>query len=75
MKHFRIQIDGSAGRALALSEVSKRGRIVCFRENEFIVPEPALALLDELDVKYSLLREEDPDSALRSVRDSTAPAV
>lgn len=75
MKHFRIQIDGREDRTRALAEVSRRGRIVCFRGNQFIVPEPALALLDELAVNYTLLREEDPDSALRSIRDSAAQAV
>ncbi len=72
MKHFRIRIDDKEQRSRGILEVTKRGRVVSLRGNQFIVPEPALSLLDELGVKYDLIREDDPDDALRAIRDSAA---
>ena len=72
MKHFRIQIDDQDSRARAMCEVMRRRRIVCLRGNQFIVPKPALALLDECAVDYRLIGEDDPETAVRAVRDSLA---
>ena len=74
MKHFRIRMDDGESSGRGFYEIMRRGRIVCLRENQFIVPEPALTLLDELGVEYAVMGEDDPDAALRTVRDSVAAA-
>ena len=72
MKQYRIRIEDASQRAHGILEITKRGRVVSLRGNQFIVPEPALTLLDELKVAYELLGEDDPEDALRSLRDSAA---
>jgi len=71
LKHFRIQMDDPDSRERAFYEMMRRGRIVCLRGNQFIVPEPALELLDELEAQYSLIGE-DPEATLRAVRNPVA---
>ena len=72
LKHFRIQMDDPDSRERAFYEMMRRGRIVCLRGNQFIVPEPALELLDELETQYTLFAEDDPEPTLRAVRNPVA---
>lgn len=74
MKHFRIRIDDEEQNARGILAVSRLGRVVCLRDDQFIVPERALKLLKEMNVDYRLIGEDDPEKALREVRDSLAAA-
>ena len=74
MKHFRIRIDDDEQRPHAITEVTRRGRVVCLRNHEFIVPEPALTFLDGIRTEYVLIGEDDPETTLRKIRDSLAAA-
>jgi hypothetical protein len=72
MQMVKIQIPIREERAKALVEMAKRGRIVCLPDSVFIVPEPALLLLDELSVGYQELGRGGFDYAEKALRDSLA---
>jgi hypothetical protein len=52
MQMIKIQIPNKDECAKAFSALIRRGRVDCFRDNVFIVPEPALEVLRELAVNY-----------------------
>jgi hypothetical protein len=52
MQMVKIQIPSPEDRAKSLVEMARRGRIVCLPGNTFVVPEPALELLQSLGVAY-----------------------
>ena len=72
MKHLRIEISNREERARGVVEMSRRGRFVRLQGNQFIVPEPALAMLDSMNIHYHTIGEEDSEAAVRAVRDSIA---
>ena len=49
---IKIQIPNKDECAKGFSALIRRGRVDCFRDNVFIVPEPALEVLRELAVNY-----------------------
>ena len=73
MQMVKIQIPDRKERANALIEMSGRGRVICLPDQIFIVPEPALALLQSLSVTYHELGRGGLDYAEKALRDS-APA-
>ncbi len=75
MKHYRIQINDRGERAVGVLEMARLGRVVSLRDHQFVVQESALAVLDKHHVTYKVLREDDPEDALRAVRDSAAAPV
>ena len=52
MHMIKIQIPNKDECAKGFSALIRRGRVDCFRDNVFIVPEPALEVLRELAVNY-----------------------
>ena len=62
MQMVKIQIPDRTDRAKCLVEMARRGRIVCLPDDVFIVPEPALALLQSLAVTYKELGRGSVDS-------------
>lgn len=72
MQIVKIQIPDKADRAKAFSELVRRGRVDCLRDNVFLVPEPALELLAELGIKYQELGRGGLDYAQKTLRDSAA---
>ena len=72
MQMVKIQIPDRDQRATAFVEMARRGRVDCFRDNVFIVPEPALELLRELGVDYIELGRGGLDYAQKALRDSSA---
>jgi len=75
MKLIRIAIPDKDNRTRGFPAMARRGRVVCLRDNQFIVPEPALAFLDSLNVSYDLIGEETEASVARALRDSLAAPV
>lgn len=75
MQMVKIQIPDKAERANALVEMSGRGRVICLPDNVFIVPEPALKLLESLAVGYQELGRGGIDYAEKALRDSSAAQV
>ena len=68
----KIQIPDREERARGFAAMIRRGRVDCYRENVFIVPEPALELLRDLDVNYVELGRGGLDYAQKALRDSVA---
>jgi hypothetical protein len=58
--------------AKAFSALIRRGRVECLRDNVFIVPEPALTVLQDLGVTYQELGRGGLDYAEKTLRDSAA---
>jgi hypothetical protein len=53
--------------------MARRGRVICLPEDTFVVPEPALTLLQSLGVSYQELGRGGFDYAEKARRDSLAP--
>lgn len=75
MQMVKIQIPEKAERSTAIVEMSGRGRVICLPDNVFIVPEPALKLLETLGVGYLELGRGGLDYAEKALRDSAAAQV
>ena len=52
MQMVKIQIPDQDERVKAFASLIRRGRVDCFRDNVFIVPEPALDVLRDMGVSY-----------------------
>jgi hypothetical protein len=70
MKYIKIQIPDPGECATALVEMSKRGRIDCYRDNVYMVPEPALEFLTGLGITFKELDRGGLDYALKTLRDA-----
>src|SRR5436305_1731590 len=55
MQMIKIQIPDKQESARALVEMSGKGRVLCFAEDVYIVPEPALSLLSKMGIRYQEL--------------------
>jgi hypothetical protein len=56
MQMVKIQIPDSDECAKAFSALIRRGRVDCYRDNVFIIPEPGLQLLHDMSISYVELR-------------------
>jgi len=75
MQMVKIRIVDGEKRAEALLALVRRGRVVCFPDDVFIIPEPGLALLQGMGVPFQELGRGGIDYAEKALRDSvTAPA-
>lgn len=72
MQMVKIEIRTRSGRATALVEVARRGRIVALPDHTFIVPEPALMLLRSYGIRFRELARGGADFAIDTLRDSLA---
>ena len=66
------QIPDRADCARGFSALIRLGRVDCYRDNVFIVPEPALAVLQNMGVTYLELGRGGLDYAQKALRDSVA---
>jgi hypothetical protein len=67
MQMVKIQIPDPEQCAKAFAALIRRGRVDCFRDNIFIVPEPALEVLASLSVGYIELLWDSGFAAAKSV--------
>ena len=72
MQMVKIQIPDREECAKGFAALVRRGRVDCFRDNVFIVPEPALEVLQTLGVRYLELGRGGLDYAQKALRDSAA---
>ena len=72
MQMVKIQIPDKTESATALAAMIRRGRILCFRDDTYIVPEPALDLLKQLGITHKELGRGGMDYAEKALRDSLA---
>ncbi len=75
MQMVKIQIPERSDRAKALEVLTLRGRVICLPDNVFIVPEPALEVLQSLSVTFQELERGGFDYAEKALRDSLADPV
>lgn len=75
MQMVKIQIPERSDRAKALEVLTLRGRVICLPDNVFIVPEPALEVLQSLSVIFKELERGGFDYAEKALRDSPADPV
>jgi hypothetical protein len=72
MQMIKIRVPERSDRVKSLVEMARRGRVVCLPDDVFIVPEPALELLQSLGVNYQELGRGGFDYAEKALRDSLA---
>jgi hypothetical protein len=75
MQMVKIHIPERSDRAKALETLTVRGRVICLPDNMFIVPEPALEVLQSLPIVYQELERGGIDYAEKALRDSLADPV
>ena len=75
MQWIKIQIPDREECTKAFAAMIRSGRVDCYRDNVFIVPEPALELLSTLGVSYIKLGRGGLDYAQKALRDSAAAQV
>jgi hypothetical protein len=71
----KIQIADKAESARAFAALIRRGRVDCYRDDIYIVPEPALGVLQDMGVPYQELGRGGLDYAEKALRDSLAAQV
>ena len=72
MQMVKIQIPDKTESARASMEMIRRGRIDCYADQVYMVPEPALDLLRELGVTWIELGRGGIDYAEKTLRDTLA---
>ncbi len=75
MQMVKIQIPDEEIAGNAFAALVRRGRIDCYRDNVFIVPEPALSVLQSMSIPYVELGRGGLDYAEKALRDSSAAQV
>jgi hypothetical protein len=75
MQMVKIQIPDREECSKGFAAMIRRGRVDCYADNVFIVPEPALKLLADLGVRYLELGRGGLDYAQKALRDSLAAPV
>ena len=72
MQMIKIQIPDKRESAEAMMAMSRRGRVDCYPDDVYIVPEPALEVLKEMKVTYHELERGGIDYAEKTLRDTLA---
>ena len=70
MQVVKIRIADADKRAEALLAMMRRGRVVCFPDDVFVVPEGALELLRSMGVAFHEIGRGGIDYAEKALRDS-----
>lgn len=72
MQMIKIRIAHRTDRAKALGALTLRGRVICLPDDVFIVPQPALEVLQSLEVGYEELGRGSLDYTEKALRDPLA---
>jgi hypothetical protein len=72
MQMVKIKIPEHPNLALATLEIARRGRIDDYPDNVYMVPEPALQILEQHGVAYIELGRGGFDYAQKTLRDALA---
>jgi hypothetical protein len=75
MPMVKIQISNELDSDRAYMEMARRGRIDCYPNRVYMVPEQALELLKEMGVPYQELGRGGIDYAEKTLRDAFAAAA
>jgi hypothetical protein len=71
----KIQIPDRDASARAFAALMRRGRVDCYRDNIYVVPEAGLELLDQMGIAFVELGRGGLDYAKKTLRDSAASLV
>ncbi len=74
MKRIKIRFQNREDTHVIV-EVMKKGQIIALRGLIFIVPEPAIEVLDRIGARYENLGEIPWDHVVRALRDPASAAV
>jgi hypothetical protein len=74
MKRIKIRFK-SREDSRVMIEVIKRGEVFCFPDITFVVPAPAIELLDGLGATYENLGEEPWDRVVSALRNTASSKV
>ncbi|HEX3149736.1 MAG TPA: hypothetical protein VHR66_16795 [Gemmataceae bacterium] len=72
MQMVKIQIPDRDLSGRAFAALIRRGRVDCYRDNTYIIPEPGLELLDDMGIPFVELGRGGLDYAEKALRDSVA---
>ena len=75
MQMVKIPIPDSDECARAFAVLIRRGRVDCYPENTFVIPDPGLQVLQEMGVSYVELGRGGLAYAPKPLRDSSATPV
>jgi hypothetical protein len=72
---FKIRVPETTESAKGLVAVMRRGRVICLPNETYIVPAPALQLLDEMGISYEVISEEGLDGVIQALRDPASASA
>lgn len=72
MQMIKIHIPDPTESAKAFGALIRRGRIDCYRDRVYVVPEPALEVLKSMNITFKELGRGGLDYAEKTLRDSLA---
>lgn len=75
MQMVKIHIPDKEASGKAFTALMRRGRIDCYRDQVYVVPEPALKVLGDMGIVYQELGRGGLDYAEKTLRDSLAAQV
>jgi hypothetical protein len=75
MQMVKIQVPDRDECARAFSALIRRGRVDCYQDNTFIIPEPGLQVLQDLGVTFIELGRGGLDYAEKALRSASAAPV
>lgn len=75
MQFVKIQIPDRDECARAFGALVRRGRVDCYQDNTFVIPEPGLQVLADLGVSFIELGRGGFDYAQKTLRDSASAPV
>jgi hypothetical protein len=74
MKRIKIKFKTREDSRI-VAEVMKQSEVFCFPDLTFVVPEPAIEVLDSLGAEYENLGEESWDRVVRALRSAASSTV
>ncbi|MBC8235681.1 hypothetical protein H8E77_39545 [bacterium] len=75
MRMAKIKFLNDEDDARGALELAKRTRIICLRNDEYVIPEQNLKILDDLEISYKLLEVTGWDYIYSQIRNSIAASV
>jgi hypothetical protein len=75
MRMAKIKFLNDEDDARGALELAKRIRVICLRNDEYVIPEQNLKILDDLEIPYELLEITGWDHVYSQIRNSIAELV
>lgn len=75
MQMVKVQVPDRDECTRAFAALMRRGRVDCYPDNTFIIPEPGVQLLQQMGITFVELGRGGLDYAQKALRDSSATPV